>query len=215
MHFFLRKESTTQHRCHDLCMPCDISLPLSVGMVRFPDVDVATTGLVPALSQIQRLQWLGLPQLLIMGCAVTAAAMPIRATREVATCPSAAYRLQWTLLVPLSRMARAPAACGASRKAKFPLAGLHLGQVVETARPNGAVRSHLPIERPQWAQRLTLPRLPVMGGAIALCQPWVVAAIEGARSREHVFDSSGSGGQMRIGFHRPQPRFPRNVTGVA
>jgi hypothetical protein len=184
-------------------------------MVGLPDIDVAIAALEPALSHIQRLQWLALPQLLIMSCTVTATAMPIRATREVATCSSAAYRLQWALLVPLSRMAGAPAACGASRKAQFPLAGLHLGQVVETARPNGAVRSHLSIERPQRAQRLTLPRLPVMGGAIALCQPWVVAPIEGARSREHVFDSSGSGGQMRSGLHRAVSPVQGNVTGVS
>jgi hypothetical protein len=122
-----------------------------------------------------------------MGCTVSTTAMPIRATREVATCSSAAYGLQWTLLVPLSRMAGAPAACGASRKAKFPLAGLHLGQVVETARPNGAVRSDLSIERPQREQRLTLPRLPVVGGAMALCQPWVLQP-----SKEHILENTCS-----------------------
>ena len=36
--------------------------------------------------------------------------------------------------------------------------------------------------------RLTLPRLPVMGGAIALRQPWVVAAIE-EPFQEHVFEA--------------------------
>src|SRR5688500_10935683 len=100
-------------------------------------------------------------------------------------------------------MTSAPTACRASCKAKSPLAGLYLRQIVETARSNGPVRSHLSVERPQRAQRLPLLRLPVVGGAMALRQEGLVAAIEGAFPREHVFDSTWTDGQPCSGFHRP------------
>jgi hypothetical protein len=67
-----------------------ISMLVGVGMIWLPDVDVAIAGLEPALPKIQRREALALSQLLIMGCTIPAAAMPVRAAREVTACPTAA-----------------------------------------------------------------------------------------------------------------------------
>jgi hypothetical protein len=93
MHFLLRQERTPKDLGHDLCMFCDVSLALGIRMVGVPDIYIARAGgLVPTLPLIQLPQWFALSKLLIVGRAVAAATVPIRATREVATCPSAAQR---------------------------------------------------------------------------------------------------------------------------
>jgi hypothetical protein len=50
MHLFFVKRGTFKHRSHDLCMLCDVPSLVGIGMLRFPDVNIAVASLVPALA---------------------------------------------------------------------------------------------------------------------------------------------------------------------
>jgi hypothetical protein len=90
MHLLFWQQRPPQYRSHDFCMLRHISLLVGVGVVWFPDVDVTIAGPEPALPEIQRRKRLALPELLIVGCAVAAAVVPVRATGEVAAGSSTA-----------------------------------------------------------------------------------------------------------------------------